>query len=56
MGVVVPTQDMGDAVRMALQAASKGDVVVLSPACASFDLFDNFEHRGRAFKEAVGRL
>jgi UDP-N-acetylmuramoylalanine--D-glutamate ligase len=41
------------AVRRAAEAASPGDVVLLAPACASFDQFENYEHRGRAFKELV---
>jgi UDP-N-acetylmuramoylalanine--D-glutamate ligase len=53
---IVSTQDMVEAVRLAMQLAEKGDVVLLSPACASFDLFDNFEHRGLAFKDAVKSL
>lgn len=53
---IVTTQDMVEAVRLAMQLAEKGDVVLLSPACASFDLFDNFEHRGLAFKDAVKSL
>jgi UDP-N-acetylmuramoylalanine--D-glutamate ligase len=47
---------MEEAVAAAREIAREGDVVLLSPACASFDMFDDFEHRGRVFKEAVGRL
>jgi UDP-N-acetylmuramoylalanine--D-glutamate ligase len=47
--------DMDDAVERAARAAVPGDVVLLSPACASFDMFDNFEHRGRIYKECVLR-
>jgi UDP-N-acetylmuramoylalanine--D-glutamate ligase len=46
---------MEEAVRLAAQSTAKGGVVLLSPACASFDMFDNFEHRGRVFKECVHR-
>ncbi|MBU0629884.1 MAG: UDP-N-acetylmuramoyl-L-alanine--D-glutamate ligase [Candidatus Margulisbacteria bacterium] len=42
---------MGDAVREAYRLAEKGDIVLLSPACASFDMFSNYEERGRIFKE-----
>jgi len=45
--------DMADAVRKAYAAAEPGDVVLLAPACASFDMFQSFEHRGRVFKEEV---
>lgn len=45
-----------DAVNIASHKADEGDVVLLSPACASFDMFKNFEDRGRVFKEAVNRL
>ncbi|MEL6539324.1 MAG: UDP-N-acetylmuramoyl-L-alanine--D-glutamate ligase [Bacteroidota bacterium] len=47
------TQYVEQAVNQALAWASPGDVVLLSPACASFDLFESFEQRGEAFKEAV---
>jgi UDP-N-acetylmuramoylalanine--D-glutamate ligase len=47
---------MEEAVRAARAAARAGDVVLLSPACASFDMFDNFEHRGLVFKAAVRGL
>ncbi|RNI27114.1 UDP-N-acetylmuramoyl-L-alanine--D-glutamate ligase [Rufibacter immobilis] len=50
------TQDVNEAVDLAKNFAQAGDVVVLSPACASFDLFKNYEHRGRAFAEAVAAL
>ena len=45
--------DMKDAVARSYAAAEKGDVVLLAPACASFDMFDSFEHRGTVFKEEV---
>ena len=47
---------MDDAVRRAFQQAAPGNTVLLAPACASFDMFQNYEHRGREFKAAVGRL
>lgn len=52
----VETQDMAEAVRLAAEIAEEGDVVLLSPACASFDLFQNYEDRGRKFKKAVEQL
>jgi UDP-N-acetylmuramoylalanine--D-glutamate ligase len=48
--------DMPDAVARGFAAAKKGDVVLLAPACASFDMFESFEHRGRVFKEEVSSL
>lgn len=53
---MVSTDNMEDAVRSAFQLSAKGDVVLLSPACASFDLFKNYEDRGRKFKEVVREL
>jgi len=50
------SQSMEDAVRIAMESAVDGDIVLLAPACASFDMFDNYEHRGRVFKEEVHRL
>lgn len=50
---IYSTKSMEDAVDLAIKNADKGDVILLSPACASFDLFDNYEHRGREFKNAV---
>jgi UDP-N-acetylmuramoylalanine--D-glutamate ligase len=47
---------MGEALRAARAAARGGDIVLLSPACASFDWFENYEHRGRVFKELVHAL
>ena len=49
-------QSMEEAVRKAAREANPGDIVLLSPACASFDLFKNYEDRGRQFKEAVRNL
>ncbi|MEG9328898.1 UDP-N-acetylmuramoyl-L-alanine--D-glutamate ligase [Salinimicrobium catena] len=54
--VIVETRSMEDAVKEAYKLAEKGDAVLLSPACASFDLFKNYEDRGRQFKEAVRNL
>jgi|ERR1019366_3715490 UDP-N-acetylmuramoylalanine--D-glutamate ligase len=54
--LMVNTDNPKDAVQAAFHFANKGDVVLLSPACASFDLFKNYEDRGRQFKEAVKDL
>jgi len=54
--VIVETQFMSEAIKIAYKIAEAGDNVLLSPACASFDLFENFEDRGRQFKEAVRKL
>ena len=54
--VIVETQFMSEAVKIAYKIAESGDNVLLSPACASFDLFENYEERGRQFKEAVRNL
>lgn len=46
-------KDLDEVINAALSEARSGDVVLLSPACASFDMFDNYEHRGKVFKEIV---
>ena len=48
--------DMQDAVARAYDLANRGDIVLLAPACSSFDMFENYDHRGRAFKDAVEDL
>lgn len=59
-GGIVPaiydTHSLAEAMRVCREAAAEGDTVLLSPACASFDLFRNYEDRGRQFKEAVEGL
>ena len=54
--VIIETQYMSEAVKIAYKIAKSGDSVLLSPACASFDLFENYEDRGRQFKDAVRNL
>jgi UDP-N-acetylmuramoylalanine--D-glutamate ligase len=54
--VIIETQYMSEAVKIAYKIADAGDNVLLSPACASFDLFENYEDRGRQFKAAVRNL
>ena len=54
--MIINTGSAKEAVHVARRLAEKGDCVLLSPACASFDLFDNYEDRGRQFKEAVRNL
>jgi len=53
---MVETQSMEDAVRSSYYLAKKGETVLLSPACASFDLFENYEDRGHQFKQSVREL
>lgn len=53
---IVETTSMEEAVRSSYYLAKKGESVLLSPACASFDLFENYEDRGRQFKQAVRNL
>ena len=54
--VIIETQYMSEAVKIAYKVADAGENVLLSPACASFDLFENYEDRGRQFKNAVRNL
>ena len=54
--LIVNTTTASEAVQAAYHFANKGDVVLLSPACASFDLFKNYEDRGKQFKQAVKEL
>jgi UDP-N-acetylmuramoylalanine--D-glutamate ligase len=54
--IMVEVSSMSDAVKMAQRLTEKGDTVLLSPACASFDLFENYEDRGNQFKQGVHNL
>lgn len=54
--LLVETYAMSEAVKVAYKIAERGDTVLLSPACASFDLFKNYEDRGDQFKEAIKNL
>ena len=56
VATIVETSSMEEAVRASYYLAKKGETVLLSPACASFDLFRNYEDRGRQFKEAIRNL
>ncbi len=60
IGKLVPNfykaDDMQDAVKMAKKGAKRGEIVLLSPACSSFDMFDDYEHRGKVFKDEVGKI
>ncbi len=54
--IIIETQFMSEAIKIAYKISESGDNVLLSPACASFDLFESYEDRGRQFKDAVRKL
>jgi UDP-N-acetylmuramoylalanine--D-glutamate ligase len=56
VSTITDVTTMADAVKTAYYLSTKGDTVLLSPACASFDLFENYEDRGWQFKESVHQL
>lgn len=53
---IAKARDLGEAIQLAGKAAMSGEVVLLSPACASFDMFENFEHRGETFRDLVNQF
>ena len=53
---IITVTTLDEAIRLAAEWAQPGDVVLFSPACASFDMFDNFEHRGDTFRELVSGI
>ena len=53
---IVRCDDFEDAVKTASKLAESGDIVLLSPACTSFDKFNNFEERGNTFKDIIKKL
>ena len=56
VNLIVETGSMSEAVQASYDLAKQGDAVLLSPACASFDLFENYEDRGDQFKQLVRQL
>ena len=54
--IIIGLRDMHEIVKVASGEAAKGDVVLLSPACASFDMFTNYKERGKLFKHEVSLL